>query len=320
MDRRNKHLNSEERGVIFAEHQRGNSQRGIGRLLGRPASTISRELARGRQDDGGYCPQAARRVYDERRARCRRKRKLVEGDDLYRFVHGKLVHLRWSPEQIANRLRRMKPDDPAAHVSHETIYAAIYAQPRGGLKDAMIEALRQSKPKRGNKRRTAAASSMVPVHVSQEAQQRLMQHKEGDAPPPPAIARDRTVYQDLMVTSGHAQGSRREGYRASPGLRMGHLCPGYPQRRPLPIRTAKHPGHIQNQLHSGNSSMTSTREPQYVRNYWILGQRSQNTPQSRFWSPYSLVSSRPMRGGDEDPKSKQNIVNDRQDDLHDKRR
>ena len=65
MDRRSKHLNSEERGVIFAEHQRGNSQQGIGRLLGRPASTIGRELARGRQDDG-----RARRVYNERRARC----------------------------------------------------------------------------------------------------------------------------------------------------------------------------------------------------------------------------------------------------------
>ena len=34
-------------------------------------------------------------------------------------------------------------------MSHETIYAAIYAQPRGGLKAAMIEALRQAKPKRG---------------------------------------------------------------------------------------------------------------------------------------------------------------------------
>ena len=186
MDRRSKHLNSEERGVIFAEHQRGNSQRGIGRLLGRTASTIGRELARGRQDDGGYCPQAARHVYDERRARCRRKRKLVEGGDLYRFVHGKLVHLRWSPEQIANRLQRMKPDDPAAHVSHETIYAAIYAQPRGGLKDAMIEALRQSKPKRGNKRRTAAASSMVPetLHIinrPEEVEARLVPgHWEGD--------------------------------------------------------------------------------------------------------------------------------------------
>ena len=156
MDRLSKHLGSEERGVIFAEHQRGNSQQGIGNLLGRPASTICRELARGRQDDGSYCPQAARRVYDLRRARCRRKRKLVEGGDLYRFVHGKRVHLHWSPKQIANILRRMKPDDPAAHVSHETIYAEIYAQPRGGLKDAMIEALRQSKPKRGRKRRTAA--------------------------------------------------------------------------------------------------------------------------------------------------------------------
>ena len=52
MDRRSKHLNSEERGVIFAEHQRGTSQRGIGMLLGRPASTIGREIARGRQDDG----------------------------------------------------------------------------------------------------------------------------------------------------------------------------------------------------------------------------------------------------------------------------
>lgn len=47
MDIRSKHLNSEERGVIFAEHSRGSSQRSIGGLLGRPASTIGRELARG---------------------------------------------------------------------------------------------------------------------------------------------------------------------------------------------------------------------------------------------------------------------------------
>lgn len=79
MDRRRKHLSSEERGVILAEHRRGNSQGAIGRLLGRPASTICRELARGRQADGSYCPTAARRVYDERRMRCRRRRRLVEG-------------------------------------------------------------------------------------------------------------------------------------------------------------------------------------------------------------------------------------------------
>ena len=87
MDRRSKHLGSEERGVILAEHERGSSQRVIGRLLGRPASTICRELARGRRAGGGYCPQAARRVYGARRARCRRMRKLAEGSALHRVVH-----------------------------------------------------------------------------------------------------------------------------------------------------------------------------------------------------------------------------------------
>ncbi|MCE6967452.1 helix-turn-helix domain-containing protein [Cereibacter sphaeroides] len=67
MDRRGEHLSSEERGVIFAEHGRGSSQRVIGALIGRPASTIGRELARGRQDDGSYCPQAGRLVHEVRR-------------------------------------------------------------------------------------------------------------------------------------------------------------------------------------------------------------------------------------------------------------
>ncbi len=124
MDRQSKHLSSEERGVILAEHNRGGSEREMGRLLGRPASTICRELARGRQTDGTYCPTAARRVYDERRARCRRVRRLVEGSVLHRFVHDHLVHRRWSPEQIVQRLLIMKPNDPSARLSHDTIYAA----------------------------------------------------------------------------------------------------------------------------------------------------------------------------------------------------
>lgn len=120
MDRRSKHLSSEECGVIFAEHDRGSSQLAIGRLLRRPASTIYREVGRGSQADGSYCPQAARRLYGERRARCRRHRRLIEGSALHRFVHDHLVYRCWSPEQIAQRLRRIKPEDPWARVSHET--------------------------------------------------------------------------------------------------------------------------------------------------------------------------------------------------------
>ena len=66
--------------------------------------------------------------------RQKRRTKLVQGSRLHDWVRGKLLHQRWSPEQIAARLRAMHPDDPAARVSHETIYAAIYTQPKGGLK------------------------------------------------------------------------------------------------------------------------------------------------------------------------------------------
>ena len=165
MDKRYKHLNGEERGVILAEHLRGASLGAIGLLLGRSASTIGRELLRGRPEGEPaqpYCAQRGGERYRTRRKRCGRRRKLVCGGWLHDFVQGKLIHRRWSPEQIAQRLRLMKPNDASARVSHETIYATIYAQPRGGLKTAMVEALRQAKPARGRRRTTLAGTSMVP--------------------------------------------------------------------------------------------------------------------------------------------------------------
>ena len=56
MDRRYKHLLSEERGVIIAEHRRRASLQAIGALLGQHASTVSGELRGGRKNDGQYSP------------------------------------------------------------------------------------------------------------------------------------------------------------------------------------------------------------------------------------------------------------------------
>jgi IS30 family transposase len=189
MDKRYRHLNSEERGVILAEHRRGASLREIGGLLDRAPSTIGRELRRVRPDAlpaAPYCPQLAGAGYRARRKRCGRRRKLAPGSWLHGFVRGKLIHKRWSPEQIACRLRAMHPDDPTRLISHETIYAAIYAQPRGGLKAGMIAALRQAKPARGLRRTTLSGSSIAPeslriVHRPEEIEGRLVPgHWEGD--------------------------------------------------------------------------------------------------------------------------------------------
>ena len=175
--------------MVFSEDQRGSSQRQIARLLGRSPSTICRELARGRPEGGAepdYCPQRGQQVYDRRRLACRPKRKLLRGGASYLFVRRHLLDFRWSPEQIAATLRRMHPDDPSARVSHETIYAMIYAQPRGGLKAAMTEALRQGKTRRGLRRRTLAGSAIVPeslkiIHRPEEVDARLIPgHWEGD--------------------------------------------------------------------------------------------------------------------------------------------
>src|SRR5512134_1066952 len=137
MGRRYGHLSHEDRGVIFAERRRGASLREIGGLLGRAASTISRELGRGEGEDGSYSPKAARAVYEVRRGRCRRPRKLIEGSRLHGWVRDRLVHFRWSPEQIAGRLKVMEPDDPGSRFSNDTASTEIYTHPRGGLKAAM---------------------------------------------------------------------------------------------------------------------------------------------------------------------------------------
>ena len=191
MSRSYQHISSEERAGIMLERRRGTSIRQIALALGRAPSTISRELRRGVDTVTAAAPPAydatqAAAMARDRRRRCRRGRRLVVGSALYLFVRSHLVHKRWSPQQIANRLRLMHPDDPEWQVSHETIYAFIYAHPRGALKQDMVRALRQHKASRGLRRTTLAKGQTVPealriVHRPEAvAQRQLPGHWEGD--------------------------------------------------------------------------------------------------------------------------------------------
>lgn len=64
-------------------------------------------------------------------------------------------------------------------IRHEAINAAIYAQPMGGLKEEMLEALRQAKSVRGLRRTTLFGGSIAPeplriTHRPKEIEARLV--------------------------------------------------------------------------------------------------------------------------------------------------
>jgi IS30 family transposase len=111
--------------------------------------------------------------------------KLKPDSPLLNRVRG-LMAMGWSPEQVAGRLRRMNPDEPACHVSHETIYCAIYALPRGELRRELIAQLRFAHkarmPRTRGKDRRGQLPNMTSIHLrpTEVAARLIPGHWEGD--------------------------------------------------------------------------------------------------------------------------------------------
>jgi transposase, IS30 family len=137
-----------ERLTISDGRSRRLSMRAIARMLNRSPSTISRELKRLGPYWQGYSPAPALyRALVARRESREGARKLIPGSPLFDAV---AVALRegWSPLQIAGRLRAMDEADRPGTVSHETIYQALYALPRGELRRELLGHLRQGRQNR----------------------------------------------------------------------------------------------------------------------------------------------------------------------------
>ncbi len=183
MARKYRQLMPDQRNQIQRGLNQGLSIRGIARQLGRSPSTISREIQRGRVEET-YDAVCAR----EEAQRRRRKgvRKLTEGSPLTLAVTHAILQRKWSPEQIAGRLRMDYPEDKQWHVSHETIYQFIYAHPAGELRKALIAGLRRGhskrKPRTRGKDRRGGITNMRSIRERpEEAQAREVPgHWEGD--------------------------------------------------------------------------------------------------------------------------------------------
>ena len=172
-----------ERIAIQAGIERGDTLQAIGAALGRSQATISRERSRWCVD-GRYQADWAHQQAQKLRRKPRVQRKLSE-PQLWATVVDRL-HQGWSPQQIALRLRHEQPEHRRGRVSHETIYQAIYLHPRGALRQALINCLRQGHARRLPRTRGKDRRSQIPdmksIHTRpDEVQPRLVPgHWEGD--------------------------------------------------------------------------------------------------------------------------------------------
>ena len=149
-------LTVSEREEISRGLATGVSFRQLAMQLGRPPSTVSREVGRhgGRRWYRASVADAATWERAQRPQRCR----LAQRPRLCARVAEKLA-ADWSPQQIAGWLKRTHPQDPDMQVSHETIYLSLFVQSRGVLKKALIRHLRRRKTMRRSRHATTAGQA-----------------------------------------------------------------------------------------------------------------------------------------------------------------
>jgi hypothetical protein len=73
---------------------------------------------------------------------------------------------KYSPEQIAGRLRVEFPDEPEMRVSPETIYQSLYVQSRGALKRDLAACLRTGRAMRQPCRKAGQRKNRIPGMIN----------------------------------------------------------------------------------------------------------------------------------------------------------
>lgn len=118
-----KHLTIEEREIVQRLIWEEKSIRYIANTLKRSPSSISREIKRNNPKlSKRYTPRKAHERAKYKR-KCRGRKERLKNNEIRDYVISKLK-LRWSPEQIAGRIKL----DINQSISHEAVYQFIYYQ------------------------------------------------------------------------------------------------------------------------------------------------------------------------------------------------
>jgi IS30 family transposase len=178
------HLSAVDREEISRGLAAGESFRTIGVRLGRPHTTVSREVAR---NGGRSRYRAGRAMVAAIRRRRRPKQSKLSAECMLRRQVESWLRQDWSPEQISHRLRSDHPRDRSMQISHESIYLSIYQGYRRGLRRGLHAHLRSGRPMRNPKRARASngrgrIKNMTPIteRPTEADAREVIGHIEGD--------------------------------------------------------------------------------------------------------------------------------------------
>lgn len=216
-----------DREEIAMRRVQGQSLRQIGAAVGRSASTISRELRRNHVPGSGYRATSAHALAYKRASRPKPAKLHV--NTVLRAKVEKDLAKKYSPEQIAGRLRVEFPSREEMWVSPETIYQSLYVQSRGALNRELTRYLRTGRGLRHPSRKTGQRKNRIPnmINISQR----------------PAEASDRAVpghwEGDLIIGKGNQTAIGTLVERSTNYTMLVHLPDGYTAEKTRDALTAK---------------------------------------------------------------------------------
>jgi len=166
-------------GISYAE---------IGKQIGKSKSCISREISRYGMNRFSYRAFFAEQSAKINKRKTGRKRKLDYDLEL-RAVVTDWLRLKWSPEQIAERLKSEYPERKDMRIAPETIYSYLYVHPKQKLRKELLACLRRQRKVRKKRKKVddyVEKRGKIPNMVSiddrpQEVDDRVIPgHWEGD--------------------------------------------------------------------------------------------------------------------------------------------
>jgi IS30 family transposase len=118
------HITASQRNELSALLRANAKQKEIARLLEKDRTTIWRELERNK--DKKYHAGMAKEKTTDRQIAAHKQQRKIENNAWLRNYIVKKIKKRWSPEQIAGRLKKKWPRDKSKRIGKDSIYKYIY--------------------------------------------------------------------------------------------------------------------------------------------------------------------------------------------------